>query len=394
MKSLVCQEENLTKKLQFNDGLEQDKIKKRSDLERKIIEDFARVNNIRGSYAYNPLEAEILQKFSPKKVFSTMLARSYARLGYENKAFRVSECGSFLEFAVQGEKSVRKSVKNATNLVVDTVEYNAKKLINANFCKDKLCAMCSWRRSLKIFGQVSQIMDLIENDFVFVFLTLTIRNVPGSGLIEAIDELNYSWHKFSGFKRIKNVMQGFFKAVEVTYNREKDDYHPHLHVILAVKRDYFRSDDYITHKEFRELWQKALGVDYLPIVDVRKCKSKETKANYTAVNSLKDAVREVAKYSVKATDFLLPNLDKRDEVINNLFIALNNRRMCSFGGVFLEARQKLKLDDCESGDLVFTDNEKLRNDVATMLYRYGWTCGAYKLIAIEKKVDVSIDCDE
>jgi plasmid rolling circle replication initiator protein Rep len=365
----------------------------------EILTNFCKANDLKGQgdiniIALNPLEAEIVKKFTPKKLYSGELSRSYARLGYVDKALRVSECGNFLEFAVQGEKSVRKNVKGS-NIYVDSVEYDVKKLVNANFCKDKLCAMCSWRRSMKIFGQVSQIMDIIEKDYDFLFLTLTIRNVPGSEICGAIDELNMAWHRLSGYKRFKNVVKGFFKAVEVTYSKSRDDYHPHLHSVLVVKKDYFKSDDYIKSEEFCKLWQKALGVDYLPIVDVRKCKNKETNANYTAVNSLRDAVREVAKYSVKATDYLLPDLEKRDEVVNNLFVALANRRMCSFGGVFSEARRKLKLDDCENGDLVFTDNEKLRNDIATMIYRYGWTCGAYKLLFVGKKpADVTVECDE
>ena len=34
-----------------------------------------------------------------------------------------------------------------------------KNLDQVNFCKDRLCPMCAWRKSLKIFGQISQITD-------------------------------------------------------------------------------------------------------------------------------------------------------------------------------------------------------------------------------------------
>ena len=78
------------------------------------------------------------EEFENKKK-SLLLSESYKRLGLEKKSFRVSECGTFLEF----KKFVDGSLK----------------LNGANFCKVRLCPMCSWRRSLKIFSQVSEIMN-------------------------------------------------------------------------------------------------------------------------------------------------------------------------------------------------------------------------------------------
>ena len=34
-------------------------------------------------------------------------------------------------------------------------------------------------------------------------------------------------------------MIGYIRAMEVTYNQEKDTYHPHIHCIFAVKAQYF-----------------------------------------------------------------------------------------------------------------------------------------------------------
>ena len=36
-----------------------------------------------------------------------------------------------------------------------------KRLHSANFCRNRLCPMCNWRRSLKMYSQVSQITDRI-----------------------------------------------------------------------------------------------------------------------------------------------------------------------------------------------------------------------------------------
>lgn len=72
------------------------------------------------------------------------LAASYKRIG-SNKYYRVLDCSTFLEFRL--------------------TTVNDLKLTNANFCKVRLCPMCSWRRSLKIFGQVSKVMDYVEENY-------------------------------------------------------------------------------------------------------------------------------------------------------------------------------------------------------------------------------------
>lgn len=90
---------------------------------------------------YNP-KPEFLQDvkngkeidWKGKKLENLELAASYKRIG-SNKYYRVLDCSTFLEWKYY-------------------FEINEKRLAKANFCKVRLCPMCSWRRSLKIFGQV------------------------------------------------------------------------------------------------------------------------------------------------------------------------------------------------------------------------------------------------
>lgn len=101
------------------------------------------------------LQDEVNNKFAVKKNRSSVLGAVYSILDEPIRSQRVFECGSFLEFRVSESES---------NLQV------------ANFCKDRLCPMCNWRRSLKIFGQVSQVMNQMD-EYDFLFLTLTVRIV-------------------------------------------------------------------------------------------------------------------------------------------------------------------------------------------------------------------------
>ncbi len=325
--------------------------------------------------ADNELKEEILKKFSPKREASELLAASYERLGYESKYERVNGCGTFLEFR-------------------QPVSDNDKKwrLHSANFCRDRLCPLCSMRRTYKIFGQISQIMNVIEDKYAFIFLTLTVPNCDAETLYKTLNNMQEGFRKFIKYKQIKRAVKGNFKSFEITRNKKNGTYHPHIHDILAVNKNYFNSRDYIKRDDWLKMWQKAMKNPSITQVDVRKCKSKGNKEGEAAAKSLRSAVAEVAKYSVKSVDYLIPNDPVlTDDIVFTLSAALNGKRLCSFSGVFEEGRKKLKLDDFENGDLIHIDNERLRSDVAYMIRRYSWSCGAYKLT--EQKIETSVEIE-
>lgn len=335
---------------------------------------------------------ELTEKFTPKRQSAELLAQSYERIGYENKAQRVSECGTWLEFKKAVNAVSRPlSAKPVAAEAVGTAD--GWKLHNANFCRDRLCPMCSWRRSYKIFGQVSQIMDVIADDYYFIFLTLTVPNCEPDKLSDTLDALQEGWRRFIRYKPIKMAVRGYFKALETTRNKKNGTYHPHLHNILAVdKNNYFNGREYIKRDEWLQMWQKAMRDPSITQVDVRRCKTKEEiKDGEMAVKALSSAVAEVAKYSVKSSDYLIPgDKETTDNVVTTLGAALNNRRLCAFGGIFDDVRKKLNLDDCENGDLIHVDESEIRSDVAVMIRKYGWSCGAYKLIEERREVNINI----
>lgn len=198
-----------------------------------------------------------------------------------------------------------------------------KKLKTANFCRIRLCPMCQWRRSLKMFSQVKKITDkILENDKStrFIFGTFTIKNTDAENLEACINILNKKFKylvdqkkTFAPAKKLKQNLLGYLKAVEVTYNSKDKTYHPHLHVIFAVKSTFFKNkQNYMTKKEWIELWQKALNVDYKPQTDIRAIKTNTGKA-----------IAEVAKYPAKVAPILSLNDDEAIEVLKTLTSSLN-----------------------------------------------------------------------
>lgn len=304
-------------------------------------------------------------KWKERKESTLDLAASYKRIG-SNKYYRVLDCSTFLEFRL-------------------TI-VNDLKLTNANFCKVRLCPMCSWRRSLKIFGQVSRVMDHVEENYnyKYIFLTLTVKNCYGKDLRDTLDLMTKAFNKMNQRKVFKQVVKGYFRSLEITYNKENDTYHPHFHMILAVNDSYFKDTRiYLTQEKWTSLWKSCLKVDYTPIVDVRRIREDDNKR-------FGKAVAETAKYTVKADDFLIRdkkgNIQENltDEVVETLDYALHRKRLIAFGFIFKEIHKKLKLDDAEKDNLVETHNEDLREDLTNIILRYQWNIGIknYKLVEV------------
>ncbi|NLJ82544.1 MAG: protein rep [Bacteroidales bacterium] len=316
-------------------------------------------------------EEEIEFKFLPHKKRSLMLSESLYRLHLENRSLRVKECGTFIEMRKYDKKYIAEGEREW-------------KLSTANFCRDRLCSMCNWRRSLKIFGQVSKIMDNIPDSYRFIFLTLTVKNCKGSELKYTVRHLLSSFKKMANYKPFKQVFKGYFRTLECTHNHIENSYHPHLHVILAVNKSYFKSKNYISHSKFVEMWQKALKISYEPQVNIQKIKDE------------RHMVAEVAKYAVKSDDYIIEdNLEYTDEIVMNFIIGMSNVRLIAYGGIFNEVRKKLDLDDAENGDLVHVNNDTLRSDVSYMVYNFHWSSGIRNYTLKKEMVyNVQIECDE
>ncbi len=356
------------------------------------------------------VEQELKEKFTPRRVQSEMLARSYERLQMDKRAYRVSQCGTFLGFDVSPEPAagLHRGVPAAAP------ENIKPPLSEANFCRDRLCPMCNWRRSHKIFGQVSKVMSFIAADYAFIFVTLTVPNVCGSELAKKIDDMQAAWNRLTQYKPVKRAIKGYFKAFEVTRNKKRSSpsygtYHPHYHTVFAVDKDYFSGSDYIDRDDLLKMWQKATRDPTITQVDMRRAGTKKKREGMSDADALAASVAEVAKYAVKSSDFLgkidksgrvyapLPDIEQ-DETVETLANALAGRRLCSFGGCFEDARKQLNLDDPENGDLIHTD-DVTNPDLLKMIAYYGWSCGAYGFIKVveksnKKKSDVIIECED
>ena len=262
----------------------------------------------------------------------------------------INECGDLLMF-------------------LSDFEMENKKLHKGSFCKNRFCPMCSWRMACKDSLKISILMEHLkkEGNKEFIFLTLTAPNVKGDKLEEEIRKYNKSFDKLMKRNEVKNIVKGYIRKLEVTYNSDMssksyDTYHPHFHVVIAVNKTYFKKSDlYINQQRWLELWQEATGDSSITQVDVRKSRA----------NNLKE-VYELAKYSAKDSDYLISR-----PVFETFYKALKGKRFIVYGGLFSEANIMY-----ENGEL---DCYKVRDEIEYVyMMCYQWKQQEYENTKIKE----------
>ena len=259
-----------------------------------------------------------------------------------------------------------------------------QKLSLANFCDVRLCPCCQKRKSFKqaeTMLKVAQETLRRHPTMKFLFLTLTVPNVSLEELDDKLRHITQSWNRLMNRKVVKRIIKGYHRAIEITYNGERKDYHPHLHIILAVNSRYF-AEDYINHEKWLKMWQESTKQPEITQVDIRAIKA-AGKGSYDLVG----AVSEACKYSLKTFNFKRERTGKyKGRIVNpehrklykkllenkvqigygipnHIFIrdtpeetalvvgcltdALHGKKFTHFGGIFKDIKKELKLSDGE-----------------------------------------------
>ena len=288
---------------------------------------------------YESQVKKILQKCETKRSYNKAVVEwLYSKQEFEY-AYAVEDCATFVGF---------------TNIA------DVAHVTKANFCRKRLCNVCAWRRQSRFTAQTFPVVQILrEQNYRFIFATATIPNVTLEELPKAIDDLMLAYDRLLKRRKVKRAWLGKIRALEVTYNREKQTFHPHIHIMVAVNKTYFEDDAlYITVDEFREYWESCFDrfFDYPLQVDIR------------AVDDDERASVETLKYSFKSS--------KDSQALEGFFKCLRGRRMVSFSGVFSKVRKELKFSDFET---VLTDDiPKLEHSKLTyQLYKFDVTGGVY-----------------
>lgn len=281
-----------------------------------IAQKGATVNiSVVGNCTINGTETVIEKKingWTEHKVESQRVARKMWYIN-QGRAERMSNCADVLTY----------------NYCADCGTYEIKK---ANLCRDRFCPTCNWRLSLQRYSQMQQIMaKFVEryNNTKFAFVTLTVKNCNASNLSSTMAAMSKSWNNMLHKKEYRNgAILGYARSVEVTYNKNTKEFHPHYHIIVAWGNED-RCGNLISN--WLEYATKAgLTADI-------KAQNSNTINYGDAGAGMASTICETFKYAVKSKQLdEMPLAEFRQ-----LVAEIGGKRLVSFGGIFKEIAKEI-----------------------------------------------------
>lgn len=263
------------------------------------------------------------KSYKELKLDSIKASNYYHSLALYDKANKLNDCGTWLEFL------------KASNQFREFAKLN-----RANFCRERFCPFCADRLRIMNQFKLDTILSYLADtrpELQYIFLTLTTPNVTKDKLKDELDALNRAFSKLIKDPKIKDNVLGHVKAVHITYKtpykNNGNTYHPHLHVLIAMSEKFNKnSRKYVKRKDWFNLWQKyrsdvKINAKYGVKVD-------EIKSYQAAVN--------VADYIAKPLEDHLVN----QECFSTMITTLKGRRLLELTGIFRKLGK-----DFENGNL-------------------------------------------
>lgn len=251
---------------------------------------------------------EILKKLEPKQVTKETLIELGIPHFTEKTIERINNCATFLQ-----------SVSN--------FDRNRSKIVKANRCMNRFCPICMATKARKEAYMLLIILKFLScaKGYEFIFLTLTVPNVAGDELVRELDEQYLALKRLIQRKEFKAISKGFIRKTEITYNQKRNDFHPHIHMLIAVNKSYFTEKSlYVSQHKWQEIWKKCKKDNSITQVHVKKANE--------------SSFKELAKYEVKDFDML----GYSQEVFDVFYKALKGRKTLTFNGCFQEAKKMYK----------------------------------------------------
>lgn len=298
------------------------------------------------------------------------------------RADKLAGCITYLEFLANADGSERT-------------------LHGMNACQSRLCPVCANRKARRTAGRLVRVLDAVKADhkgeYHPLFLTLTVRNCAARELRATLDLLTKAWAKLRRRRSFARAVRGWFRAIEITYNSVTGEYHPHIHAILYVAKDYYadrntkavvnglyirqgKDTDVIDgykNPTWVQMWQESLQVDYEPSVRISAVRGRKGHKHATTDEATLEAAKEAAKYATKDVDYLNPAMPEAEAVavLLTYTAALERKRMTAMGGWIQDAADKLDVDPEDVTDLVHDDEDgaaALTAETAEYIEIYGF----------------------
>lgn len=290
-------------------------------------------------------------KWAEKKLMALDLAKRMIEAGYVGRGERMAVCGEYIK-------------------VTQCENCGGIHITGANYCRDKICPICSWRLALQRLSGMSRIIHALQNGYPeceWSFLTLTVKNSRTNVLSETIKDMSAAWNRLMQRKIWKENVKGWARSVEITYNHTRNDVHPHFHVLIMWHGNVPMDGDAII-RAWREVYR---GKTSLKGQDHREIKAAETKDEKEAITK---AIIETFKYTQKTSDLMRMPISTLREYSGQIA----GKRMISFGGIIKEYKKLCEAEmenvETEERDYCIDCGSK---SLAQALYRWSFAACGY-----------------
>ena len=205
-----------------------------------------------------------------------------------------------------------------------TIPNDSKPFIH--YCNNRFCPVCANIKATKNANIIKEVLTKArESKKTLLYATFTTKNVTAIELTKEIEKINTAFTKtLTVPKKMKNIV-GYVKKLEIKYNPINSDYNVHIHTALAVINYY---KDHITTEEFYTNFKKYLKDDSIIPPDIKKIGNED-----------KDIIK-VANYISK--EDLIQNLSFSDEISDNIYNAVKNKRLLEFCLSFRDLKREIE----------------------------------------------------
>lgn len=317
---------------------------------------------------------EVLRKIEGKQKFNVEVSKYFYRL----------DC----DYGLKGQHKylrISNNVKNCLNYWLwDKYKYNkVLDLKKVSRCKNRFCSNCKKFDLSRALNNLSPHFKKLLNEGYNPFLvTLTIPNCSGDDLFETLNKMQVAFRKFYRFYSLDGkggYDDRYFKfyacvrCLEVTYSKERDDFHPHYHLMVFIKG----YKEFLFYKYIEGEWSNKRG-SYNMYSDfdmqIRKiwtlCYKGKTVRDYDKLDDIyigeiremdEKGIYEVMKYAFKDTDIV------NYKVFSYLYFALYGRRLRQGYGFLYNVRLENDSDGKKQGldDYLLINKEELPSEVVT-----------------------------
>lgn len=227
---------------------------------------------------------------------------------------------------IEKYKGTLLDIEKIKSCAVDlTIPNNSKPI--TFYCGNRFCPTCASIKAGKNADIIKRVLlKARENKKVLLYGTFTTRNVTATELTKEIEKINTAFTKtLTVPKKMKENIVGYIRKLEIKYNEARNDYNVHIHTTIAVSNYY---KNHISIEEFYTNFKKYLKDDSIIPPDIRKIG-----------NTDKDIIK-VSNYLAKEN--LIQNLLFNDEVSDNIYNAVKNKRILEFCLEFRKLKKEVE----------------------------------------------------